>query len=159
MSLPTATALVRLSRIRYLVHISLLVVALAGLGVLQGYSTSADAVHPQQLPSSADQFVNEVLHHEVEAQQQDHALWTYLERKRVDGVWKLFHVYQTQEGQIDRMVEVNGQPLTSAQAEAEDQRIQALISRPSQLQQRQKKDQKNAAGTTELRIRSPGKCF
>ena len=138
--LPTAATLSRLSRIRYLVHISLFAVALAGLGVLQGSSTSADAVHLQQLPSSADQFVNEVLHHEVEAQQQDHALWTYLERKRVDGVWKLFHVYQTQEGQIDRLVEVNGQPLTSAQAEAEDQRIQALISRPSQVQQRQKKD-------------------
>jgi hypothetical protein len=140
LSLPTATALIRLSRIRYLAHISLLVVALAGLGVLQGYSTSADAVHPQQLPSSADQFVNEVLHHEVEAQQQDHALWTYLERKWVDGVWKLFHVYQTQEGQIDRMVAVNGQPLTSAQVEAEDQRIQRLISQPSQMRLRQKRD-------------------
>jgi hypothetical protein len=138
--LASAATLNRLARTRCLVHISLFAVALAGLGVLEGSSTSADAVHPQPLPSSADQFVNEVLAHEIEAQQQDHALWTYLERKRVDGVWKLFRVYQTQEGQIDRMVAVNGQPLTSAQAEAEDQRIQALISRPSQVQQRQKKD-------------------
>jgi hypothetical protein len=130
----------RLSRIRCLVHISLFAVALAGLGVLEGSSTSADAVRAKPLPSSADQFVSEVLPHEVEAQLQDHALWTYLERKRVDGVWKLFHVYQTQEGQIDRLVEVNGQPLTPAQVEAEDQRIQRLISQPSQMRLRQKRD-------------------
>ncbi len=138
--LPTSATLSRVSRIRYLAHISLFAVALAGLGVLEGSSTGVDAVHPQPLPSSADQFVNEVLPHEVEAQVQDHALWTYLERKRVDGVWKLFHVYQTQEGQIDRLVAVNGQPLTSAQLEDEDQRIQRLISRPSQVRQRQKRE-------------------
>ena len=142
MPLPTAATPCRLSRIRsHLVHISLFVaVALAGLSVLEGSSTSADAVRAQPLPSSADQFVNEVLPHEVEAQLQDHTLWTYLERKRVDGVWKLFHVYQTQEGQIDRLVEVNGQPLTPAQVEAEDQRIQRLISQPSQMRQRQKRE-------------------
>jgi hypothetical protein len=137
---PAAATLSRISRTRCLVHTSLLVAALAGLGVLEGSSTSPDAVHPQQLPSSADQFVNEVLHHEVEAQLQDHALWTFLERKRVDGLWKLLHVYQTQEGPIDRLVEVNGQPLTPAQLEDEDQRIQRLISRPSQVQQRQKRE-------------------
>jgi hypothetical protein len=137
--LPTAATLSRTSRIRYVAHISIFAVALAGLGVLEGSSTSADAVHPQKLPSSADQFVNEVLSHEVESQLQDHALWTYLERKRVDGVWKLFHVYQTQEGEIDRLVAVNGQPLTPAQVEVEDQRIQRLVARPLQVQQRQKK--------------------
>ena len=121
-------------------HISLFAVALAALGVLEGSLTSADAVHPQPLPSSADQFVNEVLSDEVEAQLQDHALWTYLERKRVDGVWKLFHVYQTNEGQIDRVVEVNGQPLTPAQVEVEDQRIQRLILQPSEVRQRQKRE-------------------
>ena len=138
--LPTAVTLSRLSRVRYLEYISLFAVALAGLGVLEGSSTSADAVRAQQLPSSADQFVKEVLPHEVEAQLQDHTLWTYLERKRVDGVWKLFHVYQTQEGEIDRLVAVNGQPLTPAQVKAEDQRIQRLISRPSQVRQRQKRE-------------------
>ena len=137
---PTAATLSRPSRIRCLVHISLFTIALAGLGISKGSSTSADAVHPQPLPSSADQFVNEVLPHEVEAQLQDHTLWTYLERKQVDGVWKLFHVYQTQEGQIDRLVEVNGQRLTPAQLEDEDQRIQRLISRPSQVRQRQKRE-------------------
>ena len=138
--LSTAATRSRLSRIRYLVHILLFAVALAGLGVLEGSSTSADAVRAHQLPSSADQFVNEVLPREVDAQLQDHALWTYLERKRVDGAWKLFHVYQTQEGQIARLVEVNGQPLTPAQVEAEDQRIQRLIARPSQVRQHQKRE-------------------
>ena len=138
--LPAAANLSRLSRIRYLMQISVFAVALAALGVLEGSSTSADAVHPQPLPSSADQFVNELLPHEVEAQLQDHALWTYLERKRLDGEWKLFHVYQTQEGQLDRLIEVNGQPLTPAQVEAEDQRIQRLISQPSQVRQRQKRE-------------------
>jgi hypothetical protein len=73
-----------------------------------------------ELPSSADQSAQEVLLHEVEAQTQDNALWNYREEKHNDGKRKvLMHVYQTEQGEIDRMVAVNDQPLPAAQLRAE----------------------------------------
>src|SRR3984957_5059502 len=60
-----------------------------------------------QLPSSADQFAGDILRHEVEVQTQDHALWTYREQKQDDGKRKLLHVYQTNLGEIERLVAID----------------------------------------------------
>jgi hypothetical protein len=97
----------------------------------------------QQLPASADEFARDVLLHEVEAQSQDHALWTYGELKGADGKRKLLHIYQTRKGEIDRLVAVNGQPLGAAQARAEDQRIQKLISHADEMRQHEKKQRED----------------
>ena len=61
-----------------------------------------------ELPASADQFARSVLDHEVEAQAQDNALWSYRERKQDNGEGKLLYVYQTSRGEIDRLVELGG---------------------------------------------------
>jgi hypothetical protein len=101
------------------------------------------AVSAGQLPSSADQFAGDILGHEVEVQTQDHALWTYREQKQDDGKRKLLHVYQTNSGEIERLVAVDDQPLSAAQAQAEDHRIQTLISQPAQMRQHQKKQRED----------------
>ncbi len=49
--------------------------------------------------------------HEVEAQTQDHSLWSYRETKREDGKLKLYDVYQTRQGEIERLVAVGGRPI------------------------------------------------
>jgi hypothetical protein len=104
----------------------------------------SNPVRADELPSSADQFARDVLHHEVEAQTQDHALWAYREQKQDDGKCKLLYVYQTRHGEIDRLVEIAGRPLTPAEVQAEDRRIQKLISHPSEIRQREKKQQEDA---------------
>jgi hypothetical protein len=103
-----------------------------------------NAVWADESPSSPDQFARDVLRHEVEAQTQDHALWTYREQKLDDGKRELLHVYQTSHGEIDRLVQIGGRPLTPTQVQAEDQRIQKLISRPSEMRQKQKKQYEDA---------------
>jgi hypothetical protein len=97
-----------------------------------------------QLPSSADQFSRDLLRHEVEVQTQDHALWSYREQKQDHGKRKLVHVYQTNRGEIERLVSINDQPLSAAQVEAEDHRIQALISQPTQMRQHQEKQREDS---------------
>ena len=70
---------------------------------------------------------------------QDHSLWSFRETKREGGKLKLFDVYQTREGEIERLVAIGGRPLTPDQLAKEDSRIQSAISDPSQVRQRQKK--------------------
>jgi len=113
----------------------LLAIALPAVAAL----SSGTGVHADQLPSSADQFARDVLHHEVQAQSQDNALWSYREQKQEDGKRKHLHIYQTRQGEIDRLIAVNDKPLSPAQIQAEDHRIEKLISYPTELRQHQRK--------------------
>ena len=89
-------------------------------------------------------FVRDILLNELETQLHQQSLWTYRVRKTEDGQEKLFVVCQTNDGEIDRLLSVNGQPLSREAAQAEDRRIQKLIADPHQLHQRQKKQRDDA---------------
>jgi hypothetical protein len=141
--LPTAAINGRYSFLRYSSPLLLYAAVLAGLLTAVGFSCVRLA-SAQQLPANANQFAREVLQHEVEAQLQDHALWSYRERRGVDGKQELLHAYQTEKGEIERLVAVNGQPLTPEQVRAEDQRIGKLVSHPGEMHQRRKKERDDA---------------
>jgi hypothetical protein len=103
-------------------------------------SIGSRAAVMSQLPADANDFARDFFHHEVEAQTQDHSLWSYHEAKREDGKLKLYDVYQTRQGEIQRLVAVGGRRLTDDQLAKEDSRIQQAITDPSQMRQRQKKE-------------------
>jgi hypothetical protein len=92
-----------------------------------------------QQKEDPNSLVRDILGHEVEAQLHDQALWSYRELKVDEGKQKLFNVYQTKDGEIDRLLAVNGQPLGQAETQEEDRRIAKLISHPRQMRQEQKK--------------------
>lgn len=92
-----------------------------------------------QLPANANDFARDFFHHEVEAQMQDHSLWSFRETKREDGTLNLYDVYQTRQGEIQRLIAIGGRPLTAEQLAKEDLRIQGVILDSSQVRQRQKK--------------------
>jgi hypothetical protein len=92
----------------------------------------------------ADGLVREILGHEVDAELHDKALWSYRELKAEDGKQKLYSVYQTKDGEIDRLVAVNGQPLTPQESGAEDARIAKLIHHPAEMTQQQRKESEDA---------------
>jgi hypothetical protein len=140
----------RLSRLRYSFRFLAYAVALAGLLTASGFSPGSRLARAQQLPSDANQFARDVLQHEVESQFEDHALWTYCERRGKDGKQELLRAYQTEKGEIDRLVAVNGQPLTPEQVRAEDQRIRKLISHPGEMRQRQKKQRDDGEQARDL---------
>jgi len=91
---------------------------------------------PGQNPNT---FVREILQHECAAQLQDHALWSYRETKHEDGNLNTYSVYQTSRGEIDRLVSINGHPLSSARAADEDARISKLLHHPREMRSAQRK--------------------
>src|SRR5256885_1700733 len=107
----------------------------------------ASPVLPSEPP---DQFVREVLTHELDAQSQDHSLWFFHELKTEDGTQKLLHVCQTKEGQIERLVSLNGHPLTAKQAADEDRRIRNLLHDPAEIKTRRKKDREDGEQARKL---------
>jgi len=91
-----------------------------------------------------DALVREVIHNEMEAQLSDQSLWCYREQRQEDGKpAKTLQVCQTKDGELERLVALDGKELTSLQAQAEDERIQRLVSRPEQLRAKQKKDRED----------------
>jgi hypothetical protein len=133
-----------LTRNLFLVHPDLFYARLSILALLAIVATlHSGAIRADQLPANADQFARDVLRHEVEAQTQDHALWTYREQKKDDGKHKLLHIYQTKQGQIDRLIAVDDHPLSPSQIQAEDHRIQKLLSHPAEIRQHQKKQRED----------------
>jgi hypothetical protein len=93
---------------------------------------------------NANALVREVIHNEIESQLRDNSLWCYREQRQEDGkADKIFQVCQTKDGDLERLLAVNGRELNPAEREAEDERIQKSISHPEQLRAKQKKERED----------------
>jgi hypothetical protein len=103
-----------------------------------------DATSRQNPQIDADRLAQDVFRNEIDAQIHDRSLWSYRELKRDDGKQKLFAVCQTNDGEIDRLLAVNGQELSPEQRQAEDQRIQKMIDQPGQMRRKQKEQHEDA---------------
>jgi len=89
---------------------------------------------------AAAALVREVVQNEINAQLHDTSLWCYLEHHQEDGKPpKTLQVCQSKDGDLDRLVALNGIELTPAQRQAEDQRVQQIVAHPEQLRAKQKK--------------------
>ena len=109
-------------------------------------SVSAQAGASSSSPNiqNPDALVREVIRNEVEAQLHDQSLWCYREQRQEDGKpAKTLQVCQTKDGELERLVALDGRELTSLQAQAEDERIQKLVSHPEQLRAKQKKERED----------------
>jgi hypothetical protein len=115
------------------------IITVVAVCLLPGASAQG-RVPDSKASQNADAFVREVIHNEIEAQLRDNSLWCYREHQQADGKpSKTLEVCQTQDGDLERLVAVNGSELNPAQREAEDERIQKLVSHPEQLRAKQKK--------------------
>lgn len=106
-----------------------LVLLLANGAVLKS-STLPDS------PENPDQLVHEVIHNEVEASLNDHSIWCYRETKQEDSKAEELHeVVGTEQGTVDRLLAISGEPLTPKQQEAEEHRIEQLIGNPELMEE------------------------
>ena len=93
---------------------------------------------------SEDALVRDVVNNEIEAQLRDDSQWCYREQHEEDGKpSKTLQVCQTKEGELERLLAVDGRELDSAQRQAEDEHIRKLTSHPEQLRARQKKERED----------------
>lgn len=98
----------------------------------------------------ANRFAQDVFRNEIDAQIHDHSLWSYLELKEEHGKKMLYAVCQTKDGEIDRLLAVNGQELNPKERKAEDRRIQKMLNHPDQMRQKQKNQHEDAIQTQKL---------
>lgn len=103
--------------------------------------------HPQIDPN---RLARAVFHNEIEAQNHDQSLWSYRELKEDHGATELFAVCQTSEGEIDRLLAVNGHKLNPRQRNADDQRIQKMLHDPGEIRKAQKEQQEDSRQTQNL---------
>jgi hypothetical protein len=118
--------------------------------LLLSYVANAGSTKTEAPQPIADQFVQDVLRNEVEAQMRDHSLWSYRKLKVEDGKQKLSQVCQTEEGELERLIAINGQPLSPQQAHAEDRRIQKLLTHPDEIRQKQRKEREDGEQARKL---------
>ncbi len=63
--------------------------------------------------SSANELAREVIQHEVQAQEEDHSHWRYHQETKKDGKQEVKEVIETKDGSIERLVSINGRPLST----------------------------------------------
>jgi hypothetical protein len=132
------------------------VVTLASLfalaSVVAGHANpvrSGASAQPQNA-ESPQQLVRDMVWNEIHSQTNDHTHWRYRELQEDNGPRRLVDVFQTRDGQIHRVLAINGQPLTGEQLENEDKRIQKLLSDPRQIRENQKKREQDANQETTM---------
>ncbi|MHB8525134.1 MAG: hypothetical protein ACYDD2_03120 [Candidatus Acidiferrales bacterium] len=77
---------------------------------------AAGPVRKVKARTSAQQLVREVVQNELNAGKTDHSLWRFRKITIKDGKKELHDVIETKQGEVDRLLAVNGKPLSPAEA-------------------------------------------
>jgi hypothetical protein len=101
-------------------------------------------------PANLTVVVRDILQNELRAQADDHSLWCYRKLTDKDGKEQLFAACQTKALEIDRLMAVNGKPLTEQQWTEENQRIERLLNSHSQLRKEKQQQREDGEQATQL---------
>ena len=114
----------------------------------------AGAQHPSSavapLPNDPNQFVREMVQHELEAEDKDHSHWRYRLHKEDDAGAYDRDVIETKEGSIARTILINGQPLNADQRSRDDERMKKLVDDPEERARREKRNKQDEQKYREL---------
>src|SRR5579884_1369802 len=104
----------------------------------QGRTGSVESP-PSPLPQDANQYLREVVTHEIAAQTNDHTHWRYHIHREDEKGSQDRDVIDTKDGQLARTVLINGQPLTPDQRANDEARMKKLVDDPSERAKREKR--------------------
>lgn len=99
---------------------------------------------------SASACLRRAVEGELKAQGDDHSHWMYEEREKVAGKDEVKLVIETPEGHLDRLLSVDGQPLTAEEEQREAQRINGLLHKTDEQKKRQHAQQEDAHQTEHM---------
>lgn len=102
-----------------------------------------------QGPSAGD-LAKEVIAHEIQAGDQDHSHWEYMVESVKDGKRLIKQVIETKDGDLERVISINGQPLTAQQKKEEEEKIQNFLNDPGVRKKKQAAKQEDNRKTKEL---------
>jgi hypothetical protein len=116
--------------------------------------TVGGAQHPSPalppLPSDPNQFVREMVQHELDAEDRDHSHWRYHLHKEDDAGAYDRDVIETKEGSLARTLLINGQPLNTDQRVKDDERMKKLVDDPDERARREKRSKQDEQKYREL---------
>ncbi len=93
---------------------------------------------------SASELLRTVVQHEISADKEDQSHWMYKSTQRKSGRVVTKEVIETKEGDLDRLLSINGKDISEQQQKSESERIQKLVSDPQELQKLQKNQQNDS---------------
>jgi len=94
---------------------------------------------PPPLPSDANQYLKEIVKHELAADETDHTHWRYKIHREDDKGSQDRDVIDTKDGQLARTLLINGKPLTPDQRAADEARMKKLVDDPAERAKREKR--------------------
>jgi hypothetical protein len=92
------------------------------------------------------QLVQEVVNNEIQSQTSeanDNLLWSYRKLTHKENKELLWEYCETKQGIINRLVAINGKPLSRSQQLKEEQRIQNLVTSPAAVKEEQNQEKKD----------------
>jgi hypothetical protein len=118
---------------------------LVGFAIVLIVLEAGGRAQTQELPASANDLVRKVVANELKPES-GNVHYTYrLVRMREDGGSITRQLIETKEGVFGRIIAINGKPLTPAQRDREDKRLQRLLSDPSALASKRKEQREDEA--------------
>jgi hypothetical protein len=99
--------------------------------------TTTDALPP--LPKDATQYVKDTINRQLNAEASDHTHWRYRIHREDDKGSQDRDVIDTKDGQLARVLLINGQPLTVEQRAADEARMKKLVEDPNERAKRDKR--------------------
>jgi hypothetical protein len=124
----------------------------------QAEQSIAIASSTNKSATNLNALVRDILQNELRAQADDHPLWCYRKLTEKDGKQQLFAACQTNALEIDRLMAINGKPLTEQQWKQENQRIERLLNNRSQLK-KEKQQQREDGEQATLMLRMVPDAF
>jgi hypothetical protein len=93
---------------------------------------TSDGRHP------ANEFVRQIIEHELQTEKNDHSHWMLRLETRKSGKTEVREVVETNDGDLDWLISVNGKPLPEDQRREREQGLRRLINDPAELKKTQR---------------------
>lgn len=118
--------------------------SLLSLLALWSAGTAFGQSAPAEPALSANNLVRAVVANELQAQDGSHSRWMYRVDREEQGKRKAKEVVQTGQGSLDRLVAVDGHPLSGKDERQELRRIENLVRNPAEQQRVEQTKRKDA---------------
>jgi hypothetical protein len=123
------------------------------VAILCGALQAQSADHPGSTPGDSgdgNSLARAIIENELTAEAQDQSLWHYRQLREEKGRKQLREIYQTTDGEISRVLELNGVALSPKQRQQETQRIHNLARHPEALREQTRKQKEDAQKARKL---------
>lgn len=146
----TATARVRLKMrpVMAMSRVTAVSMLIVWLLILCASAMAQSGSFDARMPAS--ELLRRAVDGELKGQANDHTHWMFHLTTHRSSKEEVRCVVQTKQGDLDRLLSINGHPLTPEQQKREDRRIANLLTKPDETSKQHRAQQKDARQTEDL---------